>query len=244
MTQVSTGTQARLPSTHSRAGIFRGLLLLATALSLAVAGVETLRGFQPITDSRTDAAFTDPSLTAVQPTSEAPSATPAPDPPHSESAGWAGSIAPAAAVNRPDFYLPMVEARQLSAIEEALAAAVNGARKGASLPTLTVDDGLSHIALIRANQMANQSYLGTTDPAGYTMFSELLTRAGYSYTWAGENLDADNYSVASSPSAALAAFLATEPTRENLLSSAFNRMGVGEVTAPDGRHLYAVVFVG
>lgn len=138
----------------------------------------------------------------------------------------------------------MVPAREPSALEMALLEAVKAERQGASLAALTLDDGLSHVALIRVNQMATQAYVATVDPAGYSMFRELLARAGYTYTWAGENLDADNFSAAESPSAALAAFLANDQTRENVLSTNYAQVGVGEVTTANGRHLYALVFVG
>lgn len=244
MTAVSRDRSQRMAAAGSSATVARMGVLLTIGLSIAVIGLAVTRGVQPITDSQTDASVSG-QLSSV------PMAGTAPPPslPNANSSYPTGSYrtappVPEGATSDADFYLPLVQARDISALERALIDAVNRERQGASLPALIIDDGLSHIALIRANQMASQDYVGTVDPAGYSMFRELLARAGYTYTWAGENLDADNYSSGTSPAAALAAFLTNDQTRENVLSPDYARVGVGEVTAPDGRHLYAIVFVG
>jgi uncharacterized protein YkwD len=243
MTAFSRSTERRVARSGSRATVARIGLLVAIGLSIAVTGIALVRGFQPITDSQTDAALAGPP-SAVPDTSLNLQTLLSANGSHPAGSYRTAPPAPAAAIDGSNFYLPLVQARDLSALEQALINAVNRERQAASLPALIVDAGLSHIALIRANQMVSQDYVGTVDPAGYSMFRELLARAGYTYTWAGENLDADNYSAEASPAAALAAFRADDQTRENVLSADYTRVGVGEVTAPDGRHLYAIVFVG
>ena len=143
-----------------------------------------------------------------------------------------------------DFYLPVVSAGPATDLETRFLAAANEDRVAAGLPPLAYDPGLSQIARTRSQQMADQGYFGHVDPHGYRMYVELLARAGYGYAWAGENLAVNNFALDRSPEAAVAALMASDAHRDNLLASDFDRAGVGEVTTADGRHIYTIVFLG
>jgi len=142
------------------------------------------------------------------------------------------------------FYLPFVPAAQASPAERSLLDAANAARVGLGLAPLVADDGLNQLARIRARQMADQGYFGHVDPAGYTMYTELLALTGSRYNWAGENLALNDFPGSESPSRAFAALMQSPDHRQNILAADYSRVGIGELTTTDGRHIYAMIFVG
>lgn len=148
-------------------------------------------------------------------------------------------VAPA----RPNFYLP-ANVGGNSAAEGALLAGINAERTANGLPALVLDAGLTNVARIRSQQLVDQGYFGHVDPNGYTMYSELLAYFGYGYAWAGENLAMNNWDLGQSPERALEALMASATHRANILDGDFSRIGIGEVSTPEGRHYYAMIFLG
>ncbi|MGE5597488.1 MAG: CAP domain-containing protein [Hyphomicrobiales bacterium] len=142
-----------------------------------------------------------------------------------------------------DFYIPSVVGGNPEA-EARLLAGINAQRAANGLPAYTLDAGLTNIARIRSQQMVDQGYFGHTDPYGHHMYWELLNYFGYSYAWAGENLAMNNYGMDQSPERALDALMNSPTHRANILASDFYRIGIGEVTASDGRHFYTMIFLG
>ncbi len=106
------------------------------------------------------------------------------------------------------------------------------------------DPELTQLARIRTRQLADQDYFGHTDPYSYTMYVELLSHYGYPYAWAGENLAFNNHAISESPERAVLTLMGSEAHRANILTNDFTRVGVGEFTTADGRHMYALIFVG
>lgn len=143
-----------------------------------------------------------------------------------------------------DFYLPFVPAGQASPEERSLLDATNSARVGMGLAPLVADDDLNQLARIRVHQLADQGYFGHVDPAGYTMYTELLALTGIRYNWAGENLALNDSPIAESPVNVFAALMQSPDHRENILAADYSLVGIGELTTPDGRHFYAMIFVG
>lgn len=92
--------------------------------------------------------------------------------------------------------------------------------------------------------MVDQDYFGHVDPFGYSMYVELLAKVGYAYAWVGENLALNNYAMNESPERAVVSLMKSPTHRANILAGDFSRVGIGEVTAPDGRHFYAMIFLG
>ena|GEM_PF-1512774 len=154
-----------------------------------------------------------------------------------------GSAAPASA--KPNFYVPQVSHGPATDLERRLFEAMNAERAKAGLPPLAYDSGLTVIARTRAQQMVDQGYFGHVDPFGYRMYVELLAHFGYTwYAWAGENLAMNNYAPSESPERAMIALMNSPSHRANILSTAYTRVGIGEVTTADGRHFYAMIFLG
>ncbi|MGH2608500.1 MAG: CAP domain-containing protein, partial [Tepidiformaceae bacterium] len=149
---------------------------------------------------------------------------------------------PAAA--KPNFYLPEVSAGPITGLEQRLLDGINAQRASAGLGPYVLDAGLSKIARIRSQQMADQGYFAHVDPYGYSMYTELIQKFGFRYAWAGENLALNNYNVSDSPERAIISLMKSPTHAANILAGDFSRIGVGEVTTADGRHIYAMIFLG
>jgi uncharacterized protein YkwD len=169
----------------------------------------------------------------------APAAPVTPPPP-------AVAVEPAAVTSpaKPNFYMPDVRSGPMTDPESRLFRGINAERAAAGLPAFAFDAGLGKVARTRSQQMLDQDYFGHVDPFGYSMYVELLARFGYTYAWAGENLALNNYGLAESPERAVASLMKSPTHRANILAGDFFRVGIGEVTAPDGRHFYAMIFLG
>ncbi|MEO6397678.1 MAG: CAP domain-containing protein [Tepidiformaceae bacterium] len=160
-------------------------------------------------------------------------------------AAAAAPAAPPAAAAKSDFYVPAVAGGGASNLEFRLFAGINSERAAAGLPALALDSGLTKVARTRSQQMADQGYFGHVDPAGYSMYTALLKYFGYSsYAWAGENLAMNNAAAAEASERSLVSLMNSSTHRANILASDFSRIGVGEVTTADGRHIFAMIFLG
>ena len=151
--------------------------------------------------------------------------------------------APAPA-EKPNFYLPAVSGAGASNLEQRLLDGINAQRAASGLAPYTYDSSLSKVARTRSQQMADQGYFGHVDPYGYSMYTELLQKFGIGYAWAGENLALNNYNVSESPEKAVVSLMKSPTHAANILAGDFYRVGIGEVTTADGRHIYAMIFVG
>ena len=112
----------------------------------------------------------------------------------------------------------------------------NAARSGAGLSMLAWNDVLGVAAQNKANDMALHEYFAHTSPAGVTPWYWIKS-AGYTYTYAGENL-AVHFSEAEDVTAG---WLASPSHRANILEPRFKELGVG---VSYGRyHEYATTLV-
>lgn len=122
---------------------------------------------------------------------------------------------------------------------------INTERANAGLAPYVLDASLTKIARTRSQQMIDQNYFGHRDPYGYSMYVELLARFGYtSYAWAGENLAMNNWPADSAAAEAMNGLMNSPTHRANILAGDFFRVGIGEVTASDGRHFFTMIFLG
>ena len=168
----------------------------------------------------------------------APAAQPAPANPPAQAA-------PPVDAGKPNFYVPAVSGGGATTLEQELFDGVNAERAKAGLPAYSYDAGLTKLARTRSQQMADQGYFAHKDPYGYTMYTELLAYFGYtSYAWAGENLAMNNYAASESAARAVISLMNSPTHRANLLADDFFRIGIGEVTTADGRHIFSMIFLG
>jgi uncharacterized protein YkwD len=180
-----------------------------------------------------------PAAPAVAP---APVAQPAPAAPEAPAAP-----APAAAsapLAKPNFYVPAVSSGPATTMELQLLELINAERANAGLAPYVLEAGLTTIARTRSQQLIDQNYFAHTDPYGYSMYVELLAHFGYrTYAWAGENLAMNNWPADASAAQAMKGLMGSPTHRANILAGDFSRIGVGEITAADGRHFFTMIFL-
>ncbi|HYF10584.1 MAG TPA: CAP domain-containing protein [Candidatus Paceibacterota bacterium] len=124
-----------------------------------------------------------------------------------------------------------------SVLPGALAAFSNDARAERGLPSLALSERLSSAALAKAEDMARRGYFSHETPEGAEPWI-FLERAGYDYTYAGENL-AVNFSDSEEVTEA---WLASPTHRANLLGANFSEVGFGIATGTyQGREAVFVV---
>ena len=157
----------------------------------------------------------DSTIQTAPPATKAPvSPTPAPT-----SAPVAPTRAPAAtkAPSPEDDYTT----QSASAQEQMMLNLLNQDRKNYGLPALTLDATLSDIARIKSCDMRDNNYFAHESPT-YGRVKDMLTRFGYAFNGAGENI-----AHHSTVQKAQAAFLSSAGHRQNILSSAWTRVGIG-----------------
>lgn len=121
-------------------------------------------------------------------------------------------------------FAPANASAAVTSEEQQMVALVNEARNAAGLPDLTCDSTLSGLAKIKAQDMASNNYFSHASPTYGSAF-DMMSKAGIQYRYAGENL-----AKASTVSSAFSALMASSGHRANMLSTNFDRIGVGIVT--------------
>lgn len=109
----------------------------------------------------------------------------------------------------------------------ALLSGTNQQRINNGLPSLNINSKLASAAQAKANDMASRNYWSHNTPEGNPPWV-FITNAGYSYTTAGENL-AYGYNTSSDT---IAAWMASQGHRDNILKSSYTEVGFGFTNAP------------
>lgn len=121
--------------------------------------------------------------------------------------------------------------------EEIMLNLLNSERIAQGLSPLTLDATLSDIARTKSNDMLTNRYFAHESPT-YGRVSEMLTTFGYSFVSAGENI-AHHANV----DKAHAAFMSSDGHRRNILSSAWQKVGIGIVYDANGYVYVTQIFV-
>lgn len=90
------------------------------------------------------------------------------------------------------------------------------------VPTLVSNEVLSRAAQLKANDMATKGYFSHTSPNGEAPW-DFMSRAGYGFTNAGENLAVDFVNSED----VVSAWMRSETHKENILNNSFTEIGVG-----------------
>ncbi|MGE0602147.1 MAG: CAP domain-containing protein [Dehalococcoidia bacterium] len=156
----------------------------------------------------------------------------------------AAPAAPPAVETKPNFYVPAVSSGPATSMELQLLDFINAERANAGLAPYVLDSGLTKIARTRSQQLIDQNYFGHRDPYGYSMYVELLAYFGYtSYAWAGENLAMNNWPADTAANEAIHGLMNSPTHKANILATDFTRIGVGEITAANGKHYFTMIFL-
>ena len=119
----------------------------------------------------------------------------------------------------------------LSVQEQEAGNLLNSDRSRYNLAPLALDPALCRIARIKSQDMLSNGYFAHTSPE-YGSVRDMLTRFGYEYSAAGENIA--RYATLEKAQAAL---MSSPGHRRNILSAAYTKVGVG-VALSDKGHVY------
>ncbi|WKV09462.1 CAP domain-containing protein [Thermoanaerobacterium sp. CMT5567-10] len=122
----------------------------------------------------------------------------------------------------------------LSAQEKQLVDLINKERTSRGLSPLTIDENLSKVAHIKAEDMKGNNYFSHTSPTYGSPF-DMMKQFGISYNAAAENI-AENSDIVS----AHYALMNSSGHRDNILNPYFNKVGVGVVSNNNGNGVIVV----
>lgn len=115
---------------------------------------------------------------------------------------------------------------------------INTARKNNGLPELKIDSLLDSTAKAKAKDMVDNSYFSHNSPTYGSPF-KMMQEAGITYKTAGENI-AGNQSVQK----AVESWLESETHKQNILSNAYNYIGIGLEKSDTYGYVIVVMFIG
>lgn len=115
---------------------------------------------------------------------------------------------------------------------------INEERKAQGITPLQIDDLLNSTAQAKATDMVKNNYFSHESPTYGSPF-EMMQNAGITYRTAGENI-AVNPSVEN----AVKSWLASESHKQNLLSNAYNYIGIGIEESPAYGYVIVAMFIG
>lgn len=122
----------------------------------------------------------------------------------------------------------------LSQEEKQLVDLINKERTSRGLSALIIDENLSKVARIKAQDMRDNNYFSHTSPTYGSPF-DMMKKFGITYYAAGENI-AKNRDVVS----AHYAFMNSDGHRANILNPYYNKVGVGVVKNKEGNGVIVV----
>lgn len=115
---------------------------------------------------------------------------------------------------------------------------INEARKTNGLPALEIDSLLDSVAQNKAQDMVDLNYFSHSSPTYGSPF-EMMQNAGVTYINAGENI-AGNSSIES----AISSFLESSEHKKNILSNAYNYIGIGVSKSDTYGYIIVLMFIG
>ena len=116
----------------------------------------------------------------------------------------------------------------LQAQEQEAGNLLNSDRARYGLAPLVIDPELCRIARIKSQDMLTNGYFAHTSPT-YGNVRDMLTHFGYPYTAAGENIA--RYATLEKAQAAL---MSSPGHRRNILSTAYEKVGIGVALSAKG----------
>ncbi|KMK74784.1 CAP domain-containing protein [Alkalihalobacillus pseudalcaliphilus] len=126
----------------------------------------------------------------------------------------------------------------VSAEEQQMVDAVNQERQQRGLAPLKINQELTHVARVKAQDMIDNNYFAHNSPTYGSPF-DMLNQFGISYRTAGENL-AGNQNV----NAAHQALMNSQGHRENILNGNYTEVGIGVVDGGPYGKMFVQLFKG
>lgn len=133
------------------------------------------------------------------------------------------------------FFAPSIYAAQIQ--PQDIIEKVNELRAKYALESLSENHTLTLAAYKKAKDMLDNKYFAHRSPNG-TEFYEWISREGYDFTYAGENLAKDFHDT----EGVMAAWMNSPTHRANILDNDFCEIGVASLSAPDDSTLIVQTF--
>ena len=115
---------------------------------------------------------------------------------------------------------------------------INAIRIENGLPPLSIDSLLDSVANTKAKDMVENNYFSHNSPTYGTPF-EMMQNAGVRYVNAGENIAGNN-----NIDAAIDSFLNSDAHKQNILSNAYNYIGIGIEPSNVYGYIIVLMFIG
>jgi uncharacterized protein YkwD len=109
-----------------------------------------------------------------------------------------------------------------SAFEAEVISLINAERAKESLAGLTIQSQLTTAARNHSDDMSCNDFFSHNSPTSGSPFDR-ISAAGYSYSWAGENIAAGH----GTPSALVEGWMDSQGHRDNILNANFTQIGIG-----------------
>lgn len=129
-----------------------------------------------------------------------------------------------------------------SASESELVALTNQSRASAGLSALKVDSTLTSIARWRSKDMIERNYFSHSIPPNGTSVFDEMSRRGYCFKVAGENIGWNTYPDDGATAAIHQMFMNSSGHRANILGKDWEVIGVGAYKGADGKKMWTVLF--
>lgn len=122
-----------------------------------------------------------------------------------------------------------------------MVALINAERQKQGLSPYRVDEELTMIARAHAQDMVDRDYLGHVTPEGKTL-RDRLREGGLEPDWAGENFALSVRPPGEAAQEVVDWFMSDPPHRDNLLTTFYDRVGVGVAEKPPGWYIFVLDF--
>jgi uncharacterized protein YkwD len=117
--------------------------------------------------------------------------------------------------------------------------AINAERSAEGLPPYQVDETLTTIAQVHADDMAGRGYMDHVTPEGKT-YTDRLEEAALSPQWRGENIGLSVRSAGEAVDETMTEWLNDPPHRDNILHEQHTHIGVGVAQRPEGWYVFVI----
>lgn len=129
----------------------------------------------------------------------------------------------------------------LADMEQAMLRVVNAERQARNLPPYTVDQQLTLMAWERAQDMATRNYMSHVTPEGETLRARFRAM-GWSTPYVSENIYLSTQPASQAVERTMSWFMGDPPHRAGIVSSSYNRIGVGVAQNRSGWYIFVQVF--
>jgi uncharacterized protein YkwD len=136
---------------------------------------------------------------------------------------------------------PEASSPDLMSLEQLIINTTNAQRQAEGLPPYAVDEQLTTVARVHAQDMVTRGYFSHTSPEGQSL-RDRLQEHGLKLNWVGENILRSTRPASETPQYAINWFMADRPHRLNLLHDQYNSIGVGVTQEGSGWYIIVQVF--